>query len=186
MLGRSQHSMLGKKGFTLIEILVAIAIVGILASIAVVNFGKNVDQDVRMERERLTGFLRDVQNKALTGEIVTVSGTAVSGMCGFGFHYVSSSQIQAYYVANSNCAGVSKNYGTSLSSDVFYLKNGVTMTSTFDDTDDTFFLIPNGQVYKNNALMAGSNTTDIGLTKGTVTIDPAVTVDGAGNIKNVN
>jgi prepilin-type N-terminal cleavage/methylation domain-containing protein len=169
-----------RRGFTLIEILVAIAIVGVLASAALVNFGKNDDQDVRMEREQLTSFLRDVQNKALTGEIVT----GVSGVCGFGVHYDSSddTKIQAYYtVASPDCSSGSKTYGSDLP-DVFYFRNGVTVSSF----PDVFFLIPNGEVYNDGTIMDPDDPTTfaiISLSKGSVTINPAVTIDAAGNIK---
>ncbi|MDP1845418.1 MAG: prepilin-type N-terminal cleavage/methylation domain-containing protein [Candidatus Moranbacteria bacterium] len=163
------------RGFTLIEIIIAIAIVGIVSGIAVVNFGKNDDKDVRMERERLTSFLRDVQNKALTGEIVA----GVSGVCGFGVHYVSSSKIQAYYTTHGTDCKISgsKTYGTDLQ-DVFNVRNGVTVNSSFSDV---FFLIPNGEVYDNGTPMATPVT--LTLTKNT---SIGITIDAAGNIKNID
>ena len=81
-------------GFTLIELLVAMAIIGILAATAIVNFGKNEDRDVRAEKDRLTSFLREVQNKALAGDRAGISTT--DKICGYGT-YFDSGNLQAFY-----------------------------------------------------------------------------------------
>jgi len=72
------------QGFTLIELLAAMAIIGILAATAVVNFAKNDDRDVRAEKDRLTSFLREAQNKALAGEKVP---DFTGKICGFGVRH---------------------------------------------------------------------------------------------------
>src|SRR4030043_948872 len=85
-----------RKGFPLIELLVVMAIIAVLTATALVNFGKNEDRDVQLEKERLTTFIRDAQNRALTGER---EGISLNGrLCGFGVHWYSSTQIGIYYI----------------------------------------------------------------------------------------
>jgi prepilin-type N-terminal cleavage/methylation domain-containing protein len=132
-------------GFTLIELLIVMAIIGILAATAIVNFGKNEDRDVQMEKDRLTSFLREVQNKSLTAEkIPGVSGK----VCGFGVHQDGESTIQAYYIVgasvDTDCSATPNSFESSPILDTFYFKNSVTIDGSFGDI---FFLSPNGNIY---------------------------------------
>ena len=136
-------------GFTLIELLVVMAIIGILAATAIVNFGKNEDRDVRAEKDRLTSFLREVQNKALAGD--KVSG--VSGkVCGFGVHYdATSKNLQAYYTNTSGLTAMddacpAMTYDLSNKLEEFIPRNGVGIT---DPGEDIFFSAPTGEVFCN-------------------------------------
>jgi len=63
-----------RKGFTLIEILVVVAIIGIAAGIALISVGSGRTQkEVEGDARRLVGVLRELQNNALSGKHV-VSG----------------------------------------------------------------------------------------------------------------
>ncbi len=164
----------------MIELLVVIAIVGILASIALVNSGRNEDRDVRLEADRFSSFLRDVQNKTLSSE--KISGA--EKVCGFGIRrQASGSEVLVYYAAttiNGACADVSKTYpGSSykLEKDTFYFKNGVTVS----DFSDIFFLSPNGEVYYNGSSL-GTGTVAFDLTKDAHTLGNAISINGAGRI----
>lgn len=168
-----------KSGFTLIELLVVIAIMGILASIVIVNTGRNPDRDARLEADRFSAFLRDVQNKALSGEDVGASGK----VCGFGiYRNPSGSEVSAYYISASQdaeCRGVSKNHPAACAANckmsTHYLGSGVTVASFLD----IFFLSPNGEVYRNDILLGG-NMQSFSLTKDSATVN--VNLTGTGRI----
>ena len=183
--------MLGKKGFTLIELLVVMAIIAVLTATALVNFGKNEDQDVRLERERLSTFVRDVQNRALTGEREGISPDG--RLCGFGVHWYSSTQIGIYYILvtgagwqDADCAAVSHRFSNSPQfADVtirenYNLKPGMTVSS-FNDID-VFFMTPSGITYLAGPLsetMLGNDFL-ISISKGGNSA--VVTITSAGNI----
>jgi len=172
------------RGFTLIELLVVMAIIGILAATAIVNFGKNDDRDVRAEKDRLTSFVREVQNKALAGD---KTGISESGkVCGFGIHQQGNSAVQIYYIITSNlnadCSSVANTYASSGKYDLgspFSLANEVEISSSFSDV---FFLSPNGQVYYNGSTSAGNFPISISLTKDSVSLSPAISIDQSGRI----
>ena len=160
--------------------MVVMAIIGILAATAIVNFGKNDDRDVRQEKDRLTSFLREVQNKALAAE--KISG--VSGkVCGFGVNQQGDSTIQTYYIvaasldADCSSSAIAKTYDSSHKLDVFSLSNSVKVSGSFSDV---FFLSPNGNIY-----YGGSDTFAspiiINLIKGSITPIP-VNIDQSGRI----
>jgi prepilin-type N-terminal cleavage/methylation domain-containing protein len=164
--------MLGKKGFTLIELLVVMAIIGILVATAIVNFGKNEDRDVRQEKDRLTSFLREVQNKALTGDKAGISGS--DKICGFGFRKIGNN-IESFYVStndvNGDCNASWKTY-TKTSYDTFSPSNG----NVYSLTGNVFFMSPSGGVVCDGCVFPVDTT----ITKGGATIK--ATVDLAGRI----
>jgi prepilin-type N-terminal cleavage/methylation domain-containing protein len=166
-------------GFTLIELLVVMAIIGILAATAIVNFGKNDDRDVRQQKDRLTSFLRDVQNKALTAEKTSETSGKV---CGFGVK-MSGSNLIDYYVKVSSldddCSSHVNDSGTNYT-DTFYFSNGVSVKDGFSGTNKLFFLIPSGEVYLDGSNSIGFPIT-INLIKGSITPIP-VNIDQSGRI----
>ena len=83
------------EGFTLIELLVVMAIIGILVATAIVNFGKNENQDVRLEEDLFITFLRNVQNKSLTGE--KDQSNPDRHICGWGIHRISDTELWVFY-----------------------------------------------------------------------------------------
>lgn len=170
-------------GFTLIELMVVMAIIGILVATAVVNIGRNDDQDIRLEADRLGTFLRDVQNKALAVEYV--SG-ATNKVCGFGVHKNSDSELWIYYVEASDldtdCSSMANTYpggsGDPYKLETFSFKNGVTIGSF----NDLFFLSPNGETYTNGSNNPANFPVGITLTKNTTSISNIVSINSSGRI----
>jgi len=171
-------------GFTLIELMVAMAIVGILAATAIVNFGRNEDRDVRQEKDRLTSFLREVQNKALAGDKVGTTLSASEKLCGYGLNQQGESTIQAYYITapslDDDCSSnsISKNYDSSHKLEVFSFSNNVKISGSFSDV---FFLSPNGKIfYGGNATFTSPIT--INLTKAGLSSPIPAYIDQSGRI----
>jgi prepilin-type N-terminal cleavage/methylation domain-containing protein len=164
-----------KKGFTLIEILVTIAIAGILAGTIMTNFGRNPDQDVRLERDRLVTFLRNVQNKALSAEQPSQAGasgcytgsTYTCNICGYGVKLDASGNIQAYYAtrANQDATCDPSSSGTKYENEIFYPRNGVTLGGIVSG-EKVFFLAPQGKIYHyNNSGVLVTSDAQINLSK---------------------
>ncbi len=140
----------------------------------IVNFGQNNDRDVRQEKDRLTTFLREVQNNALAGERASIS---VSGkVCGFGFRKIGNN-IESFYVStddlDADCANWKEgSIFTRTSYETLYPQKGVSFTLT----GSVFFLSPNAVVDCEGCTLPVSVT----ITKGS--LSASATVDAAGRI----
>jgi len=177
-IGNCKLEIAKRQGFTLIELLVAMAIIGILAATAIVNFGKNNDRDVRQEKNRLTSFLREIQNKALAGDREGIpSGGKI---CGFGFTQTGSvgSTMGVFYVATNDLDADCKANWKS------YPKTGYGSFQPLNGTTEIFsgtviFLSPNGATDCDGCALPISSVT-LSTSKGSATA--TTTVDPSGRI----
>jgi prepilin-type N-terminal cleavage/methylation domain-containing protein len=77
MRSTAQKTKLGQKGFTLVEILIAISILSVVSAITIPNFNAFInDQNLRQSQEALKNGIRDAQNRAISG---VDSNTVCSG-----------------------------------------------------------------------------------------------------------
>lgn len=161
--------------------MVSLAIMGILAAAVLINTAKNTDRDVRQEKDRLVSFLRNVQNKALTGEREGI--TLTHKLCGFGAHRDSNSKVRVYFIETEDvglvswkdvkCEDVDNRYKATTAFEEFNFKNNVRVNAF----SDIFFMIPDGDIYYNNSGPISSDIT-INFSGSTVT----VTIDKSGKI----
>jgi len=145
-----------------------------------VNFGQNEDRDVRQEKDRLTSFLREVQNKALTGDKTGTTLGVNEKLCGFGVNEENASNIRSYYIVAGSlddaCAGVTNTFDSTRTLDSFSLKKSVEIDSS--SFSDIFFLSPNGIVYSGGSALSG--TVSIPLKKGSAALN--ISIDESGGI----
>jgi len=180
--------MLEKKGFTLIELLVVMAIIGVMASVATLNLGRNEDRDVKEEKNRLTSFLREVQNKALAGDTAGVTLGANERLCGYGFHWYDNKTVKSYYrvatTLDTPCNTITNSMDGVSSHQIgdFVLQKNVTVGSF----GDIFFSAPSGEV----RVAGGSGGSAIPpggfpivLSKGSPAVQETITIFGSGDIK---
>ncbi|HBB36651.1 MAG: General secretion pathway protein H [Candidatus Moranbacteria bacterium GW2011_GWC1_45_18] len=175
-----------KKGFTLIELLVVMAIVSILTAVVLVNLGKNDDQDVRTEKDRLVTFLREMQNKALAVDKNDVSLGADEKLCGFGVSggVGDADFLDTYYIKTTtaatsgldqDCAGLaSADSPRTLYSSRFYLNKDVKL----DLAGNIFFLVPGADVYYAGSRSSGDFPVTINLKKSGVNVPVKIDLSG--------
>ncbi len=172
--------------------MVVMAIISILAATVIVNFGRNPDRDVRLEKDKLVTFLRSVQNMALSGEQMPkadVSGCYdasdkyICNVCGYGVE-MAANNIQVYFLKKAliddSCTNIASLTKSNYTNKIFYPGNGVTV-SLHDAADKIFFLIPNGNIYYNGSLYNGSVPWDeinITLLKTPATVPVTITPGG--------
>ncbi|MFA5777501.1 MAG: prepilin-type N-terminal cleavage/methylation domain-containing protein [Parcubacteria group bacterium] len=146
-----------KKGFSLIELLIAIAIIGIITSVTIVSMGdRKRDAEVEVAARKVVAAIRQAQNNALAGK------GASSSCSQYNFTYGSSGY-------SMDCSG---NYSVSHT-----LENGITFANASANT--VSFSVPFG------TLNPASDTT-IQLTKNSSTYYICVNKGGdVSEVKNL-
>lgn len=188
--------MLGKKGFSIIEIMIVITITGILVATVMVNSGRNPDRDVRLEKDRLTTFVRDVENMSLSTERPSKDSAPgcydaddkfTCSLCGFGIKKDASGYIQSYFVikasVNDDCQTLVGGDGVDYAEKIFIPRNGVTISSGIETSDRIFFLSPNARIYDGGDPMTEDKTITLSKTDGLITADMDVTITPGGVVK---
>jgi len=118
---KCQLSTVNRKGFSLMELLIVIAIIGIMTAVLLVNLsGSRSQKQVEAAAREVAAAIREAQNNALTGKNVTTG-------CSYIFTYNSGSS----------------SYGISSCSNINYtLSNGV----IFNNGNNFTFSVPFGTV----------------------------------------
>lgn len=135
--------MMYNKGFTLIEVLAAMAIISILSSFVIVSFGNaKTERRVEGEARRFSSVLRKMQNDSLTGKN---PGAGVP--CAFytGSSSVGNASISMSYIMRSS--GSCSNGTTVQVLPSHDLGFGVTLTVA---NTGVRFVVPHGEVWTGN------------------------------------
>lgn len=168
-------NMMHRRGFTLIEIMVVMAIIGIVTAVTIVSFGSGKERKaVEGQARKVAAAIREMQNYALTGKQI---GTNVP--CKFGPGSILTSDVTfglmyTYRTGTSCSAGMSAS--TIIPGMIMSLENGVTFAS---DSNEFFFTVPRGELDPNGNLPP----IDIQLSKGSTTY--SVCVYPGGQVKDV-
>lgn len=114
-----------RKGFTLVELLVAITIFGVITTIVVVNFRTGQKQDfLDLSADKLVNNIKRAQTAAITGELV--GGEVPAG--GFGLHFASGENFYIYFADED----MSHNYNGDLILAEYNLEQNVLLDSDLD------------------------------------------------------
>ena len=132
-----------QQGFSLPELLVAIAIVGLISTITVVNFRAGQKKDVlNFAADELASNLRGVQVSALSGELV--NGEEPRG--GYGMNFVSGQNSYTYFANADNVDYVFGEDDAEIRT--YNLPQGVTLDSS---NLDVVFKQPRPTIFINGA-----------------------------------
>lgn len=127
-------------GFTIIEVLVVVSIMGVLLSVVIANFGRNREQNVTYAKNNLVSTLHKIQSFSLSSRDISPGCPANSYQVVF--NTVASNQ--TYTVAgtgNSTCS-------TPVTQETVRLPGGVYISNiSVTRADNTVTLAPSSTVY---------------------------------------
>ncbi|MBI2003634.1 MAG: type II secretion system protein [Parcubacteria group bacterium] len=168
------------KGFTLIEVLVATFIIGVLSTVILLNFRTGQDQaSLTRSAAAFETEIRKAQNLA-----VASSELGGSIPCGYGLHYIDNRTYSLYAgIADAaNCQASNHNFQPGTDS-VYQNLKIIEQRAVFKNSfSDIFFEPPDPATYINNSRAAGASTVIELCLETDLTVCRNLTVDTAGRI----
>ena len=170
-----------KDGFTLVEVLVSISIIGILSAVILLNYRTGQDQaSLTRSAAALETSIRDAQDLA-----AAASELGGSIPCGYGLHYVDSRNYSLYagrLGGAANCQASNHNFqaGTdAVYEDAKIIEQRVVFKNSFPDI---FFEPPDPATYINDNRSIGVSTVIDLCLESDSSVCRSLIVDTAGRI----
>jgi len=169
------------KGFTLIEVLVATFIIGVLSAVILLNFRTGQNQ------ASLTRSAAAFETEIRKAQSMAVASSEFEGSipCGYGLHYIDNRNYSLYagrLGGAANCQASDHNFQSGTDS-VYQNLKIIEQRAVFKNSfSDIFFEPPDPATYINNSRAAGASTVIELCLETDLTVCRNLTVDMAGRI----
>lgn len=170
-----KYYLRSKKGFTLVEVIIVVAIIGILSSVSLYSLtSSRNNKDLRTAQREISSSVSLARSYALQG--IAIPNSTAGAPCGYGFRFVSPESYEIFYIKTSSsntCANFS--YSGCLNSgsncvrlEEYTLSGNVRIKEDIAGTE-IYFSVPHGDAYQNSGALFSDRTLTIETSSGSAT-----------------